>query len=578
MVILMMLAIIIYTSLLFYDLINHRKMTSTSHKKFEYEAGYYSFNSSSIFHFIQIYSPENGGYFGKYDSRYIRAYTTYVRSNFSYDNLDLYDHWVFDSCNKDIDYKGLEPYLFDNIENFTNGVCIRYYYNSSERKYYNLEEKGFLWPYLEHGIAHKNNKYLTTIIEKCSNNSKINDIFGNCPPQKDIDDYLSKYFALYFYFTDMQVDPSNFSNPVQKYIQVVSTGIGNSNIFVENYLYFSPLRIKTIIGSIIGTSKDINSFFFNFNLKSSANNNENNFIITKYYHLMENIVQIYERKYNNLLDILAQIGGEIQFIFYIFYWINYSYNKYIIAYDTNSLFFSVRGENLNNEKSGIFKFKKKSLNNIPSAPDEIESNNNNDKIKIQNYLESEDGNENVKKKYSDKFLKKFDMPSQTSRKYNNTNNNNSNILLQEKSIVDNLKNINTNSIAEEIKTKTKNKNKNVTFNINNNKEKRHSNGDIINKMDLSIKYLDKIEHKKKKSIKITDLNLKAIKYFSYIDYLKSILFKKEKESSYFMRIFRKHLLSEEHLFKTHIKMIFLEKQHHFSGEEKTNALECYNEL
>ena len=33
-VILMILIIIAYTSLLFYDLINHRKMTSTSHKKF----------------------------------------------------------------------------------------------------------------------------------------------------------------------------------------------------------------------------------------------------------------------------------------------------------------------------------------------------------------------------------------------------------------------------------------------------------------------------------------------------------------------------------------------------------------
>ena len=104
--------------------------------------------------------------------------------------------------------------------------------------------------------------YLTTIIEKCSNDSKIIVILGKCPPQKDIDDYLSNYFGLYFYFTNMQVDPSNFSNPVQKYIHVASSGIVNSNIFDENYLYFSPLRVKTIIGSIVGTSKEKNSFFF----------------------------------------------------------------------------------------------------------------------------------------------------------------------------------------------------------------------------------------------------------------------------------------------------------------------------
>ena len=44
----------LYISFLLYDLISHKKITSIFHKKFEYKAGYYSFNSSSIFHFIQI--------------------------------------------------------------------------------------------------------------------------------------------------------------------------------------------------------------------------------------------------------------------------------------------------------------------------------------------------------------------------------------------------------------------------------------------------------------------------------------------------------------------------------------------
>ena len=569
-VILMLLIIIFYTSLLLYDLINNTKITVIFHKKFEFEVGYYSFNSTSIFHFIQIFSPENGGYFGKYDSKYIRAYTTYVRSNFSYENLDLYDHWVFDTCRKDIEDKGLESHLFDNIDNFTNAVCIRYYYNSTEKQYYNLEDKGFLWPYLEHGTAQKNNIYLTTIIEKCSNHSKMNDIFGDCPSQKDIDNYLSKYFAVYFYFTDMQVDPTNYSNPVQKYIQVISTGIGNSINFVENYLHFSPLRVKTIIGSIFGTSKIIKSFFFDFNQKGVANNNEKNFILTKFYHLMENNVQIYERKCNNILDLLAEIGGEIQFIFYTFYWINYFYNKYIIAYDTNSLFFSVRGrENSNNEESRNFKFnlfKKKSLRNIPNSPDGMESNIN-DKTKIQNNLESKGEKENGENKYSVPFLKKFGTHSQINKKYN-SNYNSSNALIQEKSMFKNMKNIN-NFILEEMKTKKDN---------NNIKEKKNSNDDLINRMALSIKCLDKIAHKKKNSILITDSKLKAIKYFSYIDYIKTLIFKKEKESYNFIRIFRKHLLSEEHFFKSHIKIIFLEKKHNFTGEERTNALECFNEL
>ena len=72
-----------------------------------------------VFHFIQIFSPDNGGYFDKFDSRYIRAYTTYAKSNLTYDNLHLHDHWVFDQCRKNIDDEGLDQSLFTNVENFT---------------------------------------------------------------------------------------------------------------------------------------------------------------------------------------------------------------------------------------------------------------------------------------------------------------------------------------------------------------------------------------------------------------------------------------------------------------------------
>ena len=183
-----------YTIFLLYNLISHKNMTYIFHKRFEYEAGYYSFNSSSVFHFIQIFSPQHGGYFDKFDSRYIRAYTTYAQSNLSYANLDLFDHWVFDLCRKGIDDKDIDPSLFQNVENFTNGVCIRYYYNSTEKKYYPYGDSNFNWPHLEHGISQRKNIYLTTIVQKCSNDSIINEIFGKCPSQKEIDDYVSRYF------------------------------------------------------------------------------------------------------------------------------------------------------------------------------------------------------------------------------------------------------------------------------------------------------------------------------------------------------------------------------------------------
>ena len=39
-----------------------------------------------------------------------------------------------------------------------------------------------------------------------------------------------------------------------------------------------------------------------------------------------------------------------------------------------------------------------------------------------------------------------------------------------------------------------------------------------------------------------------------------------------------HLLSEEHLLKSHIKMVLFEKKYNLNNNETTNVSECFNEL
>ena len=586
-VILMLSISTLYISFLFYDLYNHKSIISIFHKKFEYEAGYYSFNSSSIFHFIQIYSPDSGGFFDKYESKYIRAFTTYVHSNFTYNDLYLYDHWVFDNCRKNIDDKGLDPELFNNVENFTNGVCIRYYYNSSERKYYSLEEpEKFSWPHLEHGISQRNNIYLTTIVQKCSNDSIMNEILGDCPSQKEIDDYISKYLAIYLYFTDTQVDPTNYKQPIQKYLQVISTGIGTPQTFVESYIHFSPLRIITKIGSLFRKYYNIDSFYFDFNRKGAANNNEKYFTITKYYHLMQNNVQIYERRYNNIFDMFSEIGGVIQFIFYFFYWINYAYNKYIIAFNASKLLFSVRDNHTfareNQDKQYNIKNNIINIRNIRS----ISSKQNAFNFKGLGNAKIEKDNLNNKRKLS--FI------------INNNQKLNSNIFFNNRKIKKIQKGrMSTNPNSSNYFLKDSNNNNNV---LKNNLKRQNtlfnSFSDIFKKIDMDLgdsnknfyqkEYENIIDLQNRNIIGMDDKKLKTgrgqvdeikiINHFSLFNYLKSVLFKNKNNSYYFIRVFRKHLLSEEHLLKCHIKMIFIEKKCSYEGNENTSYLECFNEL
>ena len=94
----------------------------------------------------------------------------------------------------------------------------------------------------------------------------------------------------------------------------------------------------------------------------------------------------------------------------------------------------------------------------------------------------------------------------------------------------------------------------------------------------SIAKIEHIENLGKKSSKTLDEKTRKIKHFSFLQYVKSLIYKDDKERRYFLSTFRKHLLSEEHLLKSHIKMILLEKLHDPGGEENTNVLECFNEL
>jgi len=616
-VVLLLLISTSYIIFILYNLINHKDITYIFHKKFELEAGYYSFNSSSSFHFIQIFSSENGGYFGKYESKYIRAYTTYTYTNFTYGNLDLYDHWVFDTCRKNIDDKDLEPYLLGNIENFTNGVCIRYYYNSTERKYYSLEDKGFHWPHLQHGIFQKNNIYLTTTIQKCSNDSIINEILGQCASQREIDEYLLKYYAIYLYFIDTQVDLTNYTMPLQKYLQVISTSIGHKKTYAESFIYFSPLRIKTIIGSIFGKTHEFNSFYFDFSRNGDANNDdEKYFTISKYFHLIQNNVQIYERRYNNLLDLFSEIGGVVQFIFYLFYWINYSYNKFIIAYDTNSLFFSMKDErsqrlehhinssknqiNIKGNDNTIFNIKnniinissnkskksnikfcnnslgiigevvsKKDLKSLKSSKNINNINNNIISLKPINYENNLD-------------LMKMIKPVNPNNKYYQSQlNNSSNLIIKE-----NNNNFNINDSYKKNNTLiVQNKMSNNLINaiakdkkVEKSKTLYVSNKDYIRNISIKKRNIAKIEHIQKNLDLLYGKDFKKAKRLTFIDFLKSLYFHRDKGSHHFLTLFRKHLLSEEHLLKSHINMVLFEKKYNINDEESTNIYECYNEL
>ena len=326
---------------------------------------------------------------------------------------------------------------------------------------------------------------------------------------------------------------------------------------------------------------------------------------------MQNYAHIYERINKNVFDLFSEIGGVAQFLFYIFFWINFIYNKYIVAYDTYSLFFFVQDEGLNYKKGlkSIF-FNMGSISNDDNSKRysyqsfrhknnlQLENNNqnnnnnkiNNGKIKIKKFAINNFDNKSIKinTEYNknDCINSNKNINNQNfllNNRLNNDENCSNDILKLNSSILVNRLNKANNTKIDKNKNLTLdeiNKNKRTTNIIRiYNKKKTKNNNDYINKIMVSQKSIGRIEHNKKKfKIIMNKEHRKSVMRFAFIDSLKSCCFKRNRGSHNFLITFRKHLLSEEHLFKSHIKMVLLEKYHSTERNKNTNILESFNEL
>ena len=581
-----------YIIYLLFLIIKHRKVTSIFYKKFQYDIGQYFLNSSSIFYFIQLHSIDNESFKYKYASKYLRMYSYFGNTEFDESRLDKIDHWVYDSCIDGVDNKNLDSNLLQNINNFNHSACLRYYYSSSEDKYYLIDSNNFKWPFLAHGTAQKNNVFIHTSIQKCTNDSVINKIFGQCTTQIEIDDYVSKLAAIFLYLVDNQVDPTNYKNPIQQYIQSITSGIGSNKDFEENYIFYSPLRVRTIEGTIFEKNQYLESLYFDSNIKLSSPNIENYFKLTRFTHFLQNNIQIYERRYDDITEILSNLGGIVQCIFNIFYWINYFYNKFIVLSDTNSLFFSNLVKRANTLTGEKYKGKINILNNnnnlndssINGLQEDSKSNtiiirnlpnriNNDSRINIneENIYENNFKDDVNKKEYNLLKLKKAPSYRHSHFKNNtfkehrinsiNINNNTSNIFV-----------INKN---KELHYHTcKKANINVSNNIG---LKKNSVQENI-KSDLNMDRLkNNLANQTIRLSQYLNNNIKLSKKYSFYRFLKSV-FSKKKNNINFIIKYRKRLLSEEHILKSHINTIILEKKLSIDKFQNININESLNDI
>ena len=304
-------------------------------------------NYSEINHFIQIYSDSNNGYFGDIDNKNIIIYAikenninNYHNNNYFNLNLSNTEHWLYDKCNKLYDINELFPNdLPRNLYNFTSSICIRYYYNPINKKYYEVGFDGYIDPTLETYDLNEKKFAYKIIIEKCINNTFVNNILGNiCNTENNINKYLNIYNELFIYVFDNKIVPFTNKKPFEKYLYSISTTLHQTSYF-ENNIIFLPLKLIIKKGTIIKKSTNYSSYIFNSHYKNEKICNiEYQNLLGVFNFYLDNKILTYQLNLFNIIDILSNIGGLVKILFFIFQTLNYLNQRYIIIENTKDLF------------------------------------------------------------------------------------------------------------------------------------------------------------------------------------------------------------------------------------------------
>ena len=137
--ILMILSCFLYIFYAIYEVFLHTTSTIQYYRHYFKNPGNYSFNNSQgIFHYFQIYNITTHQIL-PINSKYLRMFMTSIHEEYksNYKLLQNSEHWVYDNCREGIDNKNLSKDFFKDIS-FKNALCIRYYYNNNNQKYYSI--------------------------------------------------------------------------------------------------------------------------------------------------------------------------------------------------------------------------------------------------------------------------------------------------------------------------------------------------------------------------------------------------------------------------------------------------------
>jgi hypothetical protein len=455
-----------------------------------------------------------------------------------------------------------------------------------------------------------NNFSLSTIVEKCDNNSILTEALGYCAEESEIDNYLKLNYGLDLNVKEFEINSENYSHQKYYFIYGISNMLKPLKI-IENNIIFIPVKIEIKSGIFFQKRQtNITYSLYNYYRHEEEINDNSSKILSIYNFGLSPSGYSFKNNYKTFFGCFPKIGGIIQLIYYMFYGINFFYNQFTIINDTKKLFYQLNNSERANQRMDIMKFKNavNTLRRISSK----NSYSNGSNLKHSNSNAFNKNSQNINNKFFDvensKNLSLFPSSLQNISQFKS----NDNIMNPHQ----NQKKSNIQIIKEDLSSINKNRNDiikdneesiiGLINNLKNDNDQKLKNSDIFELKKLSKKmdtpngplssFFDKNNvdkdiiimkilmykyfHYIKRNLVYEKTNLEDInKCFSFLKYINSsFCYKRERKFYYILNNFRQKLLSEEHFFKTQNSIYLFEKYLDIQESQKIDIIELYKNL
>ena len=332
--ILSVISITVFSIIFSLDFILRRNPTGFYYKRPINEIPKIPFNSTGLFHFITF--NDDMIINEKIDDHHVTIVGSINNEGYLYElnyNITKYDHWLYGECDEN-DVKDHFQTLGDYQQVYKFGFCIKKFYNSISKTYYDINDDGFYYPYFQVNSKKDDIIHYGLLIQKCKNNT-FNDNNFKCESDEEISKYIKKSVGYNIYFLDNTIFIDDYKTPFHYKFSKISNYF-NEKSYTINHLNFNAQLLKTHKGLLLDKIEEKSKYVYTLNEKLITDTDSiNNCVLGGAYFHIQNVEEVNERKYKLFQDIIASINGIAKIIILIAKFVNIFIHNYYYLDELN---------------------------------------------------------------------------------------------------------------------------------------------------------------------------------------------------------------------------------------------------